>query len=156
MQSHSGVGDNPLNSHSSYTCNTTQPLWYVVSLDWWESSLKQPTMQRKSLSKEPYSAKYSFWRSIIMGNKNIVARSNIKQPSPRKTPTKTVFTTQSHSNGIQQSGEWGEYVHLPIVSHSEKINIPLMGGIRKLQMVFHCSILLNGNAKQVWKSCLET
>jgi hypothetical protein len=44
-------------------------------------------------------------RSIIMGNKNIVARSNIKQPSPRKNPTKTVFTTQSHSNGIQQSGE---------------------------------------------------
>jgi hypothetical protein len=31
-------------------------------------------------------------RSIIIGNKNNVVRSNIKQPSPEKNPTKFVFT----------------------------------------------------------------
>jgi hypothetical protein len=41
------------------------------------------------------------------------------------------------------------------MSHYEKINILLVRGTRKLQMVSHCIILKMGNAKQVQKSYLE-
>jgi hypothetical protein len=39
--------------------------------------------------------------SVVMWNKNIIVRSNIKQPSPGRYSTKSVLHTPSHSNGIQ-------------------------------------------------------
>jgi hypothetical protein len=63
-------------------------------------------------------------RSVIMGNKDIVVRSNIKQPSLGRYPIKFVFTTPSQSEGIQLIKVRGKKNHLPIISHSEKINIP--------------------------------
>jgi hypothetical protein len=40
--------------------------------------------------------------STIMENKNIVERSNVKQPSFGKGPTKLVSTSPSQSEGKQQ------------------------------------------------------
>jgi len=57
-------------------------------------------------------------------NKDIVVRSNIKQPSLGRYPIKFVFTTPSQSEGIQLIKVRGKKNHLPIISHSEKINIP--------------------------------
>ena len=47
--------------HSFYTCNSNLPLLYIVSLNYsqWGFSLKRLFKQRKPLSREPYSAKYS-------------------------------------------------------------------------------------------------
>jgi hypothetical protein len=59
-----------------------------------------------------------------MGNKDIVVRSNIKQLSLGKYPTKLVFATPSQSKGVQQIKERGKKIHLSIMSHSEKVNIP--------------------------------
>jgi hypothetical protein len=46
----------------------------------------------------------------------------------------------SQFKGIQQIEERGKEIHLPIINRSQKINIPLMRGIRKLQMVCHNSL----------------
>jgi hypothetical protein len=91
-----------------------------------------------------------------MGNKSLRVRFNIKQPSFGRNPTKPVLTILSHSNGIQQGEEWGKIIHLPIMSRYEKVNSPLIGGTKKLQMVRHISILKTGNAKQVRKRCLKS
>jgi len=56
------------------------------------------------------------YMSVIMGKKSIIARSHIKQPSHGRNLTKSVFTTPSHSNGIQQNEEWGKDIHFPIKS----------------------------------------
>ena len=68
-----------------------------------------------------------------MGNKNIIVRSNIKQPSPKRYPTEFVLRTQSYFNGIQQSVERGKEMDLPIMNHSVEDKIPLIGGTRKPQ-----------------------
>jgi hypothetical protein len=70
-----------------------------------------------------------------MGSKDIVGRSNIEQFSLERYPTKVFFTTSSQSKGIQQIEEQGKYIHLPIVSCSVKVNIPLMRVTRELQMI---------------------
>jgi hypothetical protein len=94
-------------------------------------------------------------KSVVMGNKNIVVRSDIKQPSLGRYPIKFVFTTLSQFDGIQQIKERGKEIHLPIMSHFEKINIPLIRVTQKHQIVCHGGILISSQTKQVRKSCLE-
>jgi DUF2075 family protein len=59
----------------------------------------------------------------------------------------------SQSERIQKIEERGKKIHLPFVS--KKVNILLIRGIRKLQMVCHGSFLETGNTEQVQKSYLE-
>jgi hypothetical protein len=63
-------------------------------------------MQRKPLSKESYLPNtFPRVRVDIMGNKNLVVRSNIQQPSLGRNSTEFVLIAPSHSNGIQQIEE---------------------------------------------------
>lgn len=91
--------------------------------------------------------------SAIIGNKDIVVRFNIKQSSLGRNRTKLVFITLSQSEGVQQIGERDRAIHLSVISRSGKANIPLMRFIRKLQMIYHKSILTTGQTE--WKNCLE-
>jgi hypothetical protein len=74
-----------------------------------------------------------------MKNKDIIAiaRSNIKQPSLERYPTKLVFATPSQSEGVYQIKERGKEIHHLIMSRSVKVNIPLMRVTRKHQMDWH-------------------
>lgn len=117
-----------------------------------------------SLSSRPNKECYFQWNlilpntppremSAIMGNKDIVVRFNIKLPSLERNITKFVFVTLSQSERVQQIGERDRAIHLSVVSRSEKANIPLMRFIRKLQMIYHKSILTTGQTE--WKIFLE-
>jgi predicted oxidoreductase len=44
-------------------------------------------------------------RGDIMGNKNLIVRSNIKKPTLGRNPTEFIQAAPSHSNGIKQSEE---------------------------------------------------
>jgi hypothetical protein len=91
-----------------------------------------------------------------MGNKNIIVRSHIKQPSPGRYTTKSVLHTPSHFNGIQQSVERSKEICLPIMSRSEEVNIQLMRGTTKIQRIYYRNFLKTDNAKQVQKISLES
>jgi hypothetical protein len=49
---------------------------------------------------------------------------SIQEVYKRNHPTKLVFTTPSHSEGIQQGEKRGKGIHLPIVSHYVKVDVP--------------------------------
>jgi len=87
-----------------------------------------------------------------MGNKDIVIWFDVEQPSLGMNPTKLFFIILSQSKGMQQIEEQDKVIHLPIVSCSQKVNIPLMKGTRKLQMVCNNSFLKTCNTKHVRKS----
>jgi hypothetical protein len=65
-----------------------------------------------------------------MGNKDIVERSNIKQPSLGRDPTKLVFTYPSQSKGIEKIEKQNKDIPLSIMCHSDKAYIPLMRATR--------------------------
>lgn len=89
--------------------------------------------------------------SVIMGNKNIVVRSDIKQLSLRRNPTKLVFAALSKFVEVQLIKERGKKIHFSIMSCFEKVNIPLTRVARKHQMVNDRSILTTSQIEQVWK-----
>jgi hypothetical protein len=100
----------PLTLDSSCTRSTTPLQWHVISLDypWWESSLMQPTKQKRH-SHDNFIPPNTPPRemSTIMGNKKHCSMIYIKRPSVGRNPTKLIFTTPSHSEGIQQlSTKW--------------------------------------------------
>jgi hypothetical protein len=90
-----------------------------------------------------------------MENKDIVILFDVEQPSLGRNPTKLFFIIPSQFKGMQQIKEQDKMIHLPIVSCSPKVNITLMKGTRKLQMVCHNSFLKTCNTKQVRKSYFE-
>jgi hypothetical protein len=94
--------------------------------------------------------------SIILGKKDIVVWFDVEQLSLGRNPTKLVFTTPSQYEGMQQIEKRGKEIHLPIVSRSWRVNIPLMKGTRKLQIVWHGSFLKMCNIEQVQKSYLDS
>jgi hypothetical protein len=107
----------------------------------------QPSKPRTSLSKRPYSLKY-------MGNKDILVRFDIEQPSLVRNLAKLALTAPSEF-GVQQSKERGKEIHLQIMSHPDKVNIPLMRVAQKHQMVSHRGILITSQIEQVWKNYPE-
>jgi hypothetical protein len=94
--------------------------------------------------------------STIMGNKDIVVWFDVEQPSLGRNLTKFVFTTPTQSEGMQQIEEQGTVIHLPIVSCSQKVNIQLMRGTRKLQMVCHIIFLIRVILNKFGKRYLES
>lgn len=90
-----------------------------------------------------------------MENKNIVVWFVVKQPFLGRNPTKLVFTSLSQYEGMQQMEDQGKDIHLPIVSRSRIVNIPLIRGTWKHQMVYHYILkhaLLNKSGKALLRA----
>jgi hypothetical protein len=86
-----------------------------------------------------------------MGDMDVIERSNVKQPSLGRDPAKLVFTSPTHSREVQQT----EDIHPPIMNHSNKAYVSLMGASRKLQMICHGGILNASYTMQIRKSFPE-
>jgi hypothetical protein len=61
-----------------------------------------------------------------MGNKDSVEKSNVKQPSLGRAPTKLVLTSPSQYKGVQQIENRSKDIHLRIMYRSDKAYIPLI------------------------------
>jgi hypothetical protein len=55
-----------------------------------------------------------------MGNKDIVERSNVEQPSLGRGPAKLISTSSSQSKRVQQIEKIKKDIHLPITCCSDK------------------------------------
>jgi hypothetical protein len=66
-----------------------------------------------------------------------------------------VFPFTSHSNGIQQGEDGSQDVHLPVMGHSNKANIPLKGTTLQNQVSCNERILVTSYAIQNQESFLE-
>jgi hypothetical protein len=93
--------------------------------------------------------------NYLFASKDLTERSNIKVPFVRRRPPKLVFPFTSHFNGIQQGAKESQEIHLPVVSRSNKANIPLKGTTFQNQVSCNEHILITSYAIQNQESFLE-
>jgi len=74
--------------------------------------------------------------------------------NPLLEGTQQSLSSPLHLN-LNECNKQGKEIHLSIVSRSQKVNIPLIRGTRKLKMVCHGIFLETCNIEQLWKSYLE-
>lgn len=95
------INGSPLFLHMQHYSTTMRCGFLELSIVRISSKAANQAKQRKPLSMEPYSSKYSKEREYYHGEISIIERYDIKQPSIKRCLTKIVIATRFQYGGIQ-------------------------------------------------------
>lgn len=73
--------------------------------------------------------------TTLKGSQRTVERFDLEQTCFGRSPPQLIYTSSTHSDWLQHLKKWGKDIHLPIMCHSDKVQVPLVRAPQKLQII---------------------